>query len=605
MLSRRASEPQSELSPTQQAARWLHQLGLNPIPQPFGAKSGFPWKASQHTRLDLNHKKTGINQVFAGQVNIAVITGKISRNLFILDCETPRAFNHHIKEVRKRGLPLWATWTNRGGHIWFFCATGEVKNSSAGATPTLSETEIRGQSNSYILVPPSLHPNGSVYSWHSRDGIEPPTVTPEELDWLPLEVEAADPGLIPKLGDITDFSPLSRHTNEYIAGNLESPDYPDNDLYAAACDCLGNGYDENATFRMLEPTATQSGLSETNIWRNIHNAAANDPEPARKYAGRSYEIPHWHLARSYATKYISSWKGRTGSTDHKVFLALINCAKRGANASGTFRASNRELAEMIDTQPKTVRNSLKRLRGSTNQHGVPLIKYAGRDKQSNANLYRFTNTVLHAQSDTSVMTPLHLDPFREFFNGVIAKSKLMSLLLHPNALGIFACEIYGFLAESGNAYLQKELADLFKCPRSRIHSAMKKLREYGLIRHLGRRMGYEAVQWHEVDQAYIQYKIERSGASGARAKLRSRHEAERSVYLGRQLLLYREEHDDHHLPVEMQPPRNWRCGDCLTMIKSRAAYLPDHCPHCGVKPKWERRKIRQKPPKTASKRKSS
>src|SRR5688500_3051158 len=46
-----AADVEPENSPIIQAAWELHAIGLNPVPQPYGQKDGFPWKESKFIRL--------------------------------------------------------------------------------------------------------------------------------------------------------------------------------------------------------------------------------------------------------------------------------------------------------------------------------------------------------------------------------------------------------------------------------------------------------------------------------------------------------------------------------------------------------------------------
>ena len=109
-------------SEIQHTAFSLYDIGLNPFPLPLGKKGGYPWKQLQYTRLDRNHEQAGLFMLFTGNCNLAIMCGRTSRNLFVIDCESPQALEFHIGQMRKHNIPLWVSETQRGGHIYMFSA---------------------------------------------------------------------------------------------------------------------------------------------------------------------------------------------------------------------------------------------------------------------------------------------------------------------------------------------------------------------------------------------------------------------------------------------------------------------------------------------------
>src|SRR6187549_2448856 len=84
------------LSPIQDTALYLYNLGLNVFPQPHGKKAGLPWRRLQYSRLHPTDPLVGIQALTAGKCNLAVMCGSTSRNLFVIDCESILALNTHI-----------------------------------------------------------------------------------------------------------------------------------------------------------------------------------------------------------------------------------------------------------------------------------------------------------------------------------------------------------------------------------------------------------------------------------------------------------------------------------------------------------------------------
>jgi hypothetical protein len=106
--------------------------------------------------------------------NIGVATGLLS-GVWVLDVDgaigaaTLRNF-----EIAHGNLPpTLFSITGHGRHLWF-CATGEIQSSAGRVGDGL---DVRG-CGGYVLVPPSVHPDGPVYRW----GNDVPIATAP--DWL-------------------------------------------------------------------------------------------------------------------------------------------------------------------------------------------------------------------------------------------------------------------------------------------------------------------------------------------------------------------------------------------------------------------------------------
>ena len=104
----------------------LYLLGLNVLPVPYGKKGGWPWRMMQYTRLN----PEDIYPLFGGECNLAVMTGRTSSNLFVIDCETKTTFASHEKQLRKAGIPIWAVRSGGAGpaEVTFICAARMVKS---------------------------------------------------------------------------------------------------------------------------------------------------------------------------------------------------------------------------------------------------------------------------------------------------------------------------------------------------------------------------------------------------------------------------------------------------------------------------------------------
>lgn len=101
----------------EQEARRLHTLGLNVIPIRRGTKKTFgQWGRLNSTRL---HPAL-FHSIFARPslpVSLAVVAGTISRNLFVLDADTPEAYQMLASVLETAGLRTWQRSSWRGGAI--------------------------------------------------------------------------------------------------------------------------------------------------------------------------------------------------------------------------------------------------------------------------------------------------------------------------------------------------------------------------------------------------------------------------------------------------------------------------------------------------------
>ena len=106
--------------------------------------------------------------------NIAIATGLIS-GVWIFDVDgATGALTLCDLEAKNGNLPAtWISITSAGPHFWFQ-ATAEIQ-SSAGRVG--DGCDVRGEGG-YVLVPPSIHPDGPVYRWSNDVPIAPAP------DWL-------------------------------------------------------------------------------------------------------------------------------------------------------------------------------------------------------------------------------------------------------------------------------------------------------------------------------------------------------------------------------------------------------------------------------------
>ncbi|MFN8375055.1 MAG: bifunctional DNA primase/polymerase [Anaerolineae bacterium] len=505
---------------TQQQALELYDLGLNVFPQPYGKKAGLPWKQLQYTRLHAAHPVAGVKALFQGKRNIAVMCGRTSGNLFVIDCETPQALHNHTSELQKRQIPLWIVETARGGHIYLQCTDGEVASIESGI---MQDAELRG-CRGYVLTSGSIHPTGAVYRWLKREGDAIPKVSAKTINWLtdkngkPLRLR-----LTTGSRASTPFNPLSRSTQDYLTnGGSISAGSRNNRLFSAACDLAGNDCDQHEAEQKLTAIAEQSGLHRSEVYATIRSAYSRERKPARPvYQPAKKERPeHWKAALTFAETH--EWQGRTGTSDKLILLALIERAKTGTNENGVFRASTREISVLSRTNINTTQKALKRLRDAK------YIFYAGQDKTSQASLWRFSNLLIREGEKLKCESSPAVPPWISFSDSIFNSTDVME----RGALGYSGLFIYKAMLSLAEAMMPSALAAALGLAVHRVNYALRKLVTYGLVAR--EPAGWRALAFTD---AQLDEKVARpAGKLGRGQARRQRYAEQRAVYVGHIIL---------------------------------------------------------------------
>ena len=139
----------------------------------FPCRPGTKFPMTENGLLDATCDEAKIRRWWTDQpkANIAVATGKIS-GFWALDPDRhgDRDGVRSLAELEeKHGALPWTVvqFTPGGGHHRFFgCGPVEVRNSASRVAVGI---DVRGDGG-YILVPPSIHPNGGEYRWADGNG---------------------------------------------------------------------------------------------------------------------------------------------------------------------------------------------------------------------------------------------------------------------------------------------------------------------------------------------------------------------------------------------------------------------------------------------------
>lgn len=583
------------LSGAQEIALQLYGLGMNVFPQPYGKKSGYPWRGLQFVRLPSND----LLSLFDGRSNLAVMCGRTSGNLFVIDCETEAAYKAQYRALKNAGIPIWAVRTNgigNGGHFYLRCKDGEVKGIRAGQRPGY---EVRGN-RCYVLAPPSLHPRTkALYQWGEQETPDPPLVSLDQLPWLGLELTRDKPYPISP-------SPLSQKTRDFIAYGALAGER-NNRLFEAACDLAGNQVDFHSTTRLLLPIAQKCGLPTGEAQATIYSAYSKQRTPARPDNQVQFHLHH--KVRAWVETRV--WSGRTGQTDRAVLLA---CCERAmtANEKGVFRLSSRELAELARMGRNTASRAIKRLCDQK------LLNYCGQDKQSGANLYRFGSGLLALlREKIPVMEPLLLTSNWLDSGSLTGKTDA----IERGALGKTAYCLYQHMLTLEQAARGKVLAQGAGLSLKQVYRALSKLKAYDLV--VKESGGFVARQ--RTDEQLDDQVALPAGTLGKAAYRRLRHNHERALKAARKLRAARLRAAKRRLQQQVRiraqsenrsgasqgtqqvspadaiggevghsrgsglksVPKRWRCPYCGQVWSLLGMEPPDVCDYCQTMTTWQ------------------
>jgi hypothetical protein len=427
-VARLAFAEAGQLDSVQAAAVDLYHRGLNvfPVPEPHEVQA---WAAERPghrdptrkppylleplfiTRLHLcdehcieRQRKSGkpcvlpearFEALFEG-ANLAAMAGRTSGNLVGLDCDTPRAFETVRDGLEERRTAHWAYETARGGGILLCLAEGEAANMPKGTT-LVDDLEVWGHHH-YMVLPPSVHWSGVVYTWLTPPGTAgepPPQVSIHDLEWLgvTLERQKLQQWDSPDLSGLPAWTgALSRRNQEFLVHGVPEGDR-NSRLFAAACDMAGCGvpYADAEPLILTAAARCDPPYPVRDAVSSLKSAYNRKRVPARK-GRRADLLPDWQKAQAFAERHV--WGGDTAQSDRTVFLAV--CERARMEGRPVFRASEREVSELANRSRKTVQEALHRLSGRVDSPDTPLLlQVAGSHPVSRAYLYSFTELALN------------------------------------------------------------------------------------------------------------------------------------------------------------------------------------------------------------------
>jgi predicted transcriptional regulator len=539
------------LTDIQRTAIDLYQRGINVFPLP----SVYEWRARGdyeknpnskppyttppfNSRLHLcnvncTHKPLANAQKFDAlfyRSNIGAVLGETSGNLVQVDCDSESSFALLEKELTRRAISCWGVKSHRGGSYLLRLLEGEAANTES----KYKDVAIYGHRR-YMLVPPSIHPAGTWYQWLN---IEPSSLVSDEtlraisvteLDWLGVQLkhEAKQYNERETIAVPPAFECLS-YENKKILFADSHIDGTRNILHKPLYACAAHGIDyalaESAA--MVAAARCVPPYDEKKIKSILKSAYRESRTTEQEYYStntnaKNIAVKSWKRAAHFAASF--EWRkvyGRRALKLKYIFHALI--LRAHLDGRDTFRASVRELAELLNCSDMAVYRGLRRLCDDG------LLIYSG-TAISRASLYRFSDTVLASSGDYSVRDTV----FSTCNNNVpLTEYQNMTLPDTDGAKNLFAklggrsWEVYNYLLVHP-ARSRYAIAKGTGLPVSSVYETVSRLLSCRLVTH----SMAEGVLYAEPMTAGTMEGIALNiGGGNVIQNRRARHEVEREMY---------------------------------------------------------------------------
>ena len=147
------------------ACFYRYRLGLSVFPLQYGSKrpAVSSWEPYQHRPPTAGE----LFDWFVGrEANIAVVCGRVSGNLVVMDFDDVASYEEFFKAREKLEESTLVCRTARGVHVY-------LRSTEPVRTFKIQELklDIKGE-GSYVVAPPSLHPSGVRYEFVNFPGVQ-------------------------------------------------------------------------------------------------------------------------------------------------------------------------------------------------------------------------------------------------------------------------------------------------------------------------------------------------------------------------------------------------------------------------------------------------
>ncbi len=545
---------------SQLAALDLYRVGFNVFPLVRGTKDKHysAWKRLQTTRLADPTGGAVAREQFKSifkNANVAIMTGRTSRNLVVLDCETLEALELHRAQFERRGFAVWIVRTARGGHLYFLSAAGELANMK----PEGAAWELRARA-CYVLAPPSIHPTGAVYEWLTRAGNAPPSIPLDALDWLGATLAVKPRAKFIPRPDAPHSDALAAlsKTNRDFCENGASAGSRATRLFRAAADFAGNQIEiETARPHLLqgcERSAFDKSFTRQHAARIIQSAYSKPRTAARVFYGperKRTPLAIWKRAAQFADAH--QWQNIaarvrvrkaarvrvrkiavSAQTARSVFEACIERARQEdtRRAGDSFRAAVREIAELANIERGTAYKALHCL--TANEY----LQWQGAT-ETGASLYTFGAKAKNAPKR---------DSSKELCTSTVAfwRADTFADVFRRGALSRTAGRVWLLILENPLTVAQIA-ARLNVRSAGTIRKAVKTLAARNLARRVDR-----AWMGENADRAQLERIAETCATRGKAAQRKERHRQERAADVTAAFLRVREKEARRALLAELR-----------------------------------------------------
>ena len=267
------------------AARYLDN-GWSVIPiQEKSKEPLIPWVEYQKRRATKQELAAWVAKW--PSMNIGIVTGSIS-SLVVVDLDGTAGISFGLKA---RIVSPVSQKTGKGKQV-FYKWTEPVANSASKIAPGV---DIRGDGG-FVVVPPSVHPNGRRYRWER--------FVPTRLPSLPPRIlQASSTGVTPKS---KESGWISKALEDMKIGNIDTT------LTSILGRLRRDGYSEADAQSLLSPHAERAGATPghldekiRNLWNRYACPAARNDTPSSLHIHApandgSYDIFQHYLATTVA-----------------------------------------------------------------------------------------------------------------------------------------------------------------------------------------------------------------------------------------------------------------------------------------------------------------
>ena len=284
----------------------LHYLTLGMSVIPLKPKSKEPllnWKPYQSQRASESEIKEWFSTKGLAP-NVGVVTGVISQ-IAVVDLDGPEG----IQQAMKLGLnSSLVTITGNGKQLWFKntqnsdLSVGTIQN----AVRILPGVDLRGEGG-YVVVPPSIHPNGRRYRFNRPLSAS----VVEKLPPFPTALFAKDVQNSQTLMPVEVGNPkgwIAKALEDMTNGNI------DDTLFRICSRLRNDGYTQSDCLLLLQPHAQRVGATEGHLDDKIRNVWGRY-EPKKTYSGSTNMGQHLVLHSPTNPDSLIEYEQRTTGSD--------------------------------------------------------------------------------------------------------------------------------------------------------------------------------------------------------------------------------------------------------------------------------------------------